>query len=175
MQDFLDWLQNEDEVSLSARAERLRFLIDEFGDPGHLLFHGGDISLAAFEEMRWCYVNGHFVGCVVLAQVFLEHIWSSFLYVVDEACKCNSFLALLNEIRERKWITAEEYNDLNKLRQNRNPYVHRKGFDHPKHPLRRAMDSNSNFFETTEQDAQHAVRSVFRTLRKYPFRLEADK
>ena len=71
--ELLEYLKNEDESTRFFRLDRLKFLINSYGQSRHLLFLGGPISAYAFEEARLSFLNGLFIGCVLLSQIVIEH------------------------------------------------------------------------------------------------------
>ncbi len=50
------FLEEQDKLSMPYRVERLRYLIEQFGDEKHLLM--GGMSWYYFEEARLSYLNG---------------------------------------------------------------------------------------------------------------------
>ena len=97
--DLVAWLVTDEEKSRPFRAERLSFLLEHFGtEERGMLFHGGVVSVAAFEEMRLCYLNGLFVSCVVVAQIVIEHTLAHMLSMANrDDLERASFQKLLEE------------------------------------------------------------------------------
>jgi hypothetical protein len=75
------WLSNENKKRHASRLERLKWLDNEFGNPRDLLFHGDPLSIHLYEEAKWCYVDGHFLSCILLCQATFEHMFGGELSV----------------------------------------------------------------------------------------------
>lgn len=56
-EELLEWLKKENEATRPFRVDRLRFLVEEFGEPRHLFLPGGKIPLYAFKEARLCFLD----------------------------------------------------------------------------------------------------------------------
>jgi len=96
--EYLQWLMAEDEASREARLERLRWLVETFGEPRHLLFRGGPISYRAFEEARLCFLNGQFIATTLLSQVVLEHMLAGLFHSAGrDDLKGSGFKRLMKE------------------------------------------------------------------------------
>jgi hypothetical protein len=169
--DLVAWLADDEEKTRSFRAERLAFLFDHFGtEERGMLFHGGTVSAAAFEEMRLCYLYGLFVSCVVVAQIVIEHTLSRMLSMANrEDLARASFQKLLEEATKERLISPEEFDALDQLRQLRNPYTHSKPIMHESCFVRRSAETGSHPLDLFKEDAEKAVRAVFTLLSRQPF------
>jgi hypothetical protein len=71
LSELIAWLAEDDEASRPFRARRLKTLLEEFGEPRHLMLPGGLVSSMTFEEARRAYLHGLDVATVLLAQTTL--------------------------------------------------------------------------------------------------------
>jgi HEPN domain-containing protein len=174
-EQLLEWLRIEDEASKPLRLARLRFLVEEFGEPRDLLFHGGPTSWYAYEEARLSFLNGQFIGCVLLSQVAVEHILSGLFWMAqrEDVCK-KGFKNLIDEALKERFISIEEYQSLDLLRMKRNPYTHFKGPEDNASQLRRMLNEDKDYDSITEEDAKNAIKTVFRLLDREPFAFRED-
>lgn len=164
------WLRAD--ATRPERVERLRLVIDEYGPEVDRLFHGGPISHWAFEEARRAYVYGLDLAAVLMAQVCVEHLLLGLFKTggrddLDRA----TFERLLEEARDDRLLTGEEYDLFERLRQTRNPIAH------PRSPVDessvwvRALRSDQDYLDVLEQDARDAVTAILRLCRRPPFAL----
>jgi len=169
------WIEEEDVASRPLRLSRLALIANEYGPPRHLLIPGGFVPAQAFEEARWCYVNGQFIGCVLLCQVVLEHILAGQFYLMGKDRIAESgFRDLCAEAEKERFISAEERMLFDSLRMKRNPYVHPRGMDRADRIERRMMVEDSDMDEILIKDARLAIGTVFRLLKRYPFAFYED-
>ena len=174
-EECTQWLKQEDVASRPIRISRLAFVTNEYGPPRHLLIPGGFVPAHAFEEARWCYVNGQFIGCVLLCQVVLEHILAGQFYLMGKDRIAESgFKNLCTEAETERFISAEERKIFDSLRVKRNPYVHPRGMDRADRIERRIMLEESDIYEILDEDARLAIGAVFRLLKRYPFAFYED-
>lgn len=165
-----EWLRKEDEVSRSFRVERLRWLIHRFGEPKDFFLPGGLISFPAFEEARLCYLNGQYIGCVILSQVIVEHILGGmFAMAGRDDLQRAPFHSLLCEALSVGIITADEYEDFDALRTIRNPYSHPRSPSDDHAIGRRMLEENVHVYDLFKEDARTALATVFGLLGRYPF------
>jgi hypothetical protein len=163
------WLEQEDGASRPVRLSRLALIVNEYGPPRHLLIPGGFVPAQAFEEARWCYVNGQFIGCVLLCQVVLEHILAGQFSLMgkDKTAK-SGFGNLCAEAEKERFISAEERDLFDSLRVKRNPYVHPRGMDRADRIERRMMVEDS---ELDEILTKRLSRSYIKFPQNTPFTL----
>jgi HEPN domain-containing protein len=165
-----EFLTEEDVVSRPFRVERMKFLLNEWGEPRHLLLPGGLIAAPAFEEARLCFLNGEFIACVLLSQVVLEHVLAGALKMAGrDDLERAGFEKLLREALSEGIISGEEFEAFDSLRERRNPYVHSR---HPTDAgglVRRMTAEDRELEELFETDARLAVQTMFRLLKRGPY------
>lgn len=169
--NLVAWLADDEEKSRPFRAERLAFLLEQFGtEERGMLFQGGIVAAAAFEEMRLCYLHGLFVSCVVVAQIVIEHNLSHLLeWVGREDLKRASFQRLLEEAKQERLISSDEFDTLDELRRLRNPYTHSKPLMHEGCFTRRSAETGNPPWDLFKEDAEKAIIAVSTLLSRQPF------
>ena len=168
--EYLEWLVAEDEASREARLERLRWLVETFGEPRHLLFRGGPISYRAFEEARLCFLNGQFIATTLLSQVVLEHMLAALFHSAErDDLKGSGFKRLVDEAVKERIITSEEHAAFDRIRQRRNPVVHYRDPMNQESIIYRAIREDTTIRQVLEDDAKTALSTIFNLLNRYPF------
>ncbi len=141
------WLEMDEARSRPHRAERLRLLIDEYGEEGTVqLFPGGPVSALAFQEARLAYLQGLFLGCIVLCQACVEHMLAGIFRMSgrDDLNRAG-FHKLLQEAWEEQFISKEEFELFGRLRMLRNPYAHPRAPGDKGGILRRSVRTDTPF------------------------------
>jgi hypothetical protein len=167
-----EWLYAEDQAKFSARLERLQFLGEQHGGPRDQLITGGLIGYLAFDEACWCFINGHFIACVVLTQMVLEHLLAGLFRIAgrDDIAGAG-FGRLLWEAQAERFISTSEFEKFNLLRERRNPYSHSRKPLAPNSIERRMLQANAPYEEIMENDAREALQMLFGILQRKPFAL----
>jgi len=177
--DLASWVSSEYAKSMDERVDRLRLLINLFGPNGGIqCFFGGDLTKDVFEEIRWCFINGQFIACVLLCQCFIENSLRNLLStgglnydVTDGWLERVGFRDLINKSLEEELITEKEADDFHWLRKARVQYVHPKLPFSRKWIVRRMVEEEATAKELAAQDAVRSVRIVLQLIQRAPFRL----
>lgn len=173
--EYLEWLVGEDEASREARLERLRWLVETFGEPRHLLFRGGPISYRAFEEARLCFLHGQFIATTLLSQVVLEHMLAGLFHSAGrDDLKGSGFKRLMKEAVKERIISAEEHDAFERIRQRRNPVVHYRDPMNQENIMYRAMREDTTIRQVLEDDARTALYTIFNLLNRHPFAFRTE-
>lgn len=168
MAEYISFLEHDDEVSRPARAQRLAFIVEEFGGPRGVLFPGGLLAITAFEEARHCYVRGLYMGTVLLTQTSLEHMLAGILHMTGQDGKWG-FAEILTLGREEGLLSRDEFDLFNRLRRSRNPYVHSALPGATNSLAARAVDRGVDYEHVLEEDATLAITALLRLIRHAPF------
>jgi hypothetical protein len=177
--DLRDWLANEYESTLEGRVDRLLYIVEEYGpEDGIQLLHGGPLVKEFFEDLRWCYVNAQFVGCIILCQCFFEENLRNLLAgpgpnygIKDKWLEKAGFYNLIEKAYDIGIIGDEEAVSFHRLRKARNQYVHAKPVFSNKYFAKRVIGENKSPFEVIEDDARWAIKLVLVALRGHLFRV----
>lgn len=167
---FVNWLETEDRATRVERAQRLRTLHREYGGGGGLFLPGGEVSVRLFEEARSSYLNGQYIGCLVLTTAFISTTLAG-LYRMepsDEDAE-SDFGRLLRAARRDAYISVSEYMLFNKVRKLRNFYVHPPSLMARRNVMTRVVREKAYLETLSARDARTALRAMFRLLRRQPF------
>lgn len=168
LEDLKELIKEFDRDSLVERAERYDFLLSLESRHENVMFHG-KIPLLAFEAAGNSYINAKFIGSVVLAQIVIEQSLSQMFNASGVNSRNWNFPQLLKEAQKENWITEEEHDSFDVLKDIRNPYVHYKN-PLSKHTLmKRMIDSGEDENEVLEKDAKHALEAMYKIINKFTF------
>lgn len=173
---FEDHLVEQDELSRPYRAQRLRFLVEEYGPPKILAL--SEMAKHCFREARTCYLNGELIACVLVTQAALEDLLRHLFRMAgdDAVADHSTFHGLIQRSLSERFIWPEEAKCMDRLRKRRNPYVHTKGLMHADGFARRiqASDFTKDEWDIMREDAEAAIRCLFALLRRRPFGFHDD-
>lgn len=154
------------------RLEGYKFVWQEFGPPADMLLVGGISGALALQEMRLCFIDGHFLACVLLAQTFVENsLGGSYILSGDETVAEKGFAKLIDKALDDKHIDSPLAEKLHELRLMRNPYVHPKAGSGKGTLMRRILGKSrsgkeyESLTDFAKEDAQRAIRIVVDFLR----------
>jgi hypothetical protein len=121
-----DWLQQEHESDCEGRTERLVWLMDiSRTERDYLAFGGGWVTKSFYEEARYCYIYGQFTATIVIGLSCIEHLLASILFATGKDRAAKAGLKVLVEMAvETSIISSETGDNVNEIREKRNPLVH---------------------------------------------------
>lgn len=165
-------LEEDEARSRPYRADRLRYLLDQYGHDSVRIFPGGSLSLMAFEESRQAYLNGLFMACTIMCQVCLEHMLAGlFREAGRDDLDRATFKTLLREALDQGLLSADEFALFDRLRSLRNPYAHSRAPLGKGSMERRAVDVNIAIKDLVVHDAELAISSLLGLCQRAPFAL----
>ena len=169
------WLEREHRATMDNKAERLSFIENKYGVvEDYRLFHGGEISRAVFEELRWSFVNGQYIACVLLSQCFVEDsirgLIAQAALVDNKRVEISGFFDLINIALEEGLISQSEAEKFHWLRKTRVQYVHPKPAFSKNSFAHRFINEEKYPKQIYEEDATNAVSIVLRLIQRPPFR-----
>ena len=119
------WLIEEDSKQFGERLERLQWMVDKIPAADGWWFHGGLHARMLFEEMRYCFVYAQYLATVLVGLSFVETTLGALFFAAGRNdLQRASLERLIEESFKQGWITPEEFNELNTLREIRNAYTH---------------------------------------------------
>jgi hypothetical protein len=131
-------LADADTATRDERADRLAILLSEFGPPADMLLVGGMGAMFAISELQNSFLNGNYMGTVLLCQVFVEHsLAGSYALGGDDKLMLEGFKALIDRSLADGHVSAALAARLHELREMRNPYNHPRPFSRPNNLLER--------------------------------------
>jgi hypothetical protein len=161
---------------LAGKVLRFRHLTDlcgALGTQGTMLF-GGSVTFSAWTEARSSFVHGNYLATVLLCQSLIENLLAAFLHgglMMDDLPPRVTFMETLNRCRERKLITEQDADDLERLMSLRNPLTHFRTLGDAQNLDCRAMTDGLPSEALIQRDAWFAIDLAVRMLAKPGFRL----
>lgn len=139
------------------------------------LVPGGTLGLQAFKESRLCYLNGCYVACVCVSQMALEQILAG-IFAMEPGHKCDraGFGELLLAAVEKDYISRDEFEAFDSVREKRNMYAHFSRPLEPGTPNRRAVEADIHPKVVYKADAEMALTALCRLLARPPFAVLDD-
>ena len=161
-------IEDEDRRCREARGARLEWLESNYPSNryGFMLF-GGWVSQQLLEEARYCFTYGQYLASAVLGVAFVERILAAKFYASgrDDLERAGG-QSLLQEARQYGWITDVDFDQLDRVRQIRNPLVHfRRPFSSGTVD-RRAIQQEREPEQIIEEDARGILVAAFGILAK---------
>lgn len=155
--------------SRAERLERYKFIYQELGPLIHpnLPLEGDFLMFPAYLEIRHCFIEGCYISCILLVQLYIEQaLGHSYILDGGEKLAEQGFAKLIDKALEDKLIDSTLTDQLHKLRQMRNPYVHPKAGDGDRTIIKRFLSKRRNSFEDlTREDAEIAIKIMVDYLR----------
>lgn len=157
-----------EEATRNDRVARLKFLAAEFGPPTDMLLTGGFGSLLANHEMRWTFVEGHFLATVLVAQVFVEQLLGGRLILAGEDEAAEGGLSRIARRSCELGLLGTYVTDrVLELHRMRIAYGHAHVGLKSRSLMKRFLDQNgTDIWEFSEADARTALQIVVDLLRE---------
>ncbi|MBN2503304.1 MAG: hypothetical protein JXB38_21180 [Anaerolineales bacterium] len=165
-------LRNSHREAIGERLERYKYIWQEFGPPMGMILIGGISASLALEELRLCYIDGYYLACVLLAQIFIENSLGG-LYIMagDERTAEKGFAQLIDKALMDNLIDPLLANHFHELRRMRNTYVHPNAGLDKRTVMGRMLEKyeDGKTFESpkdfAEEDARQAIEILVDFLR----------
>ena len=68
-----NWLSGSNQLFSKKGANRLEWLMSQTPRSTHWVFPGGAVTINLFEAASYCFVNGQFLGAMVMGLSYIEH------------------------------------------------------------------------------------------------------
>jgi hypothetical protein len=68
-----NWLSDTNQLFSKKGANRLDWLVSQTPRSSHWVFPGGAVTINLFEAASYCFVNGQFLGAMVMGLSYIEH------------------------------------------------------------------------------------------------------
>jgi len=149
-----------DKMTFEERLRRLTYIAQIY--PKELLLVGDMEFVFTFNETKDCYINGHYISTIILAQSFIEKIFYDFFVRTNLKKQAESGLAvMIKYAKQNNLINSLILNKVEDLRLKRNPFTHPKDWSYP-HDLSKRMQRNKTQpHEQLEKDATEAIQVMF--------------
>lgn len=131
MSTAAEWLSDEDSKCFEDRLSRLQWLIDNSPAGEYWTFPGGLLAKSLFEEARYCFVYAQYLATILVGLAYIERTLAALFYGAGRNdLERASLSALLEEAYAEGLIGSGEFQELERIRKNRNSYAH---FRRPSH------------------------------------------
>jgi hypothetical protein len=147
------------------RARRLQFVLEELGPSADMLLMGGASAMYAWQELKWTYVEGHFLATVLTAQVFIETQLGGRFILSQEDDAVERGLGELIRRAEKNGLIPHIAERLRELHKMRIAYGHIHIGLHPRSHMKRILDRQMDPNLLLEDDAKTAIQIVADYLR----------
>ena len=162
-----EWLDREDQSQRDARLARLRWMEAKMPTVEWMVFGCGPISKHLFEEARYCYAYGQFLGSIMLGLAFIEMSLAGAFYSCGRNDLKKAGIAILaKEALGCGWLSKEDFETLERVRELRNPVTHFRPPADPERIETRAYELQSDSYSIIEKDAKNTMEAVFRLFTK---------
>jgi hypothetical protein len=161
------WLDNDNEVEREARLERLRWLGSLMPKVDWMLYGTGPISKYLFDEARYCFAYGQYLGSIILGLAFLEMSLAGAFYAAGRNdLERAGIAALSKEALKYGWLSQADYDAIEQVREYRTPITHFRPPGHGERVEARAFKQGILTHEVIERDARKVMQTVFHLLLK---------
>lgn len=154
------YLTDHDIYTFDGRLVRLTFVNQMYSKS---LILAGDMEFVfTFNEIKQCYINGHFIATIILTQSFIEKVFIDF-FIRKNLIKETKYglEKMIKYARRKSLINSLILKMVDDLRLKRNPFVHSKDSDYPHSLSRRIIKNKTHPFEQLDKDAKEAMQILF--------------
>ena len=155
-------LRQRDKATVEARISRRRYLEAIYTEDYDFLTSPDTHYL--FRELQGAFVDGHFVACIMLSQVFIERLLQDRLVPRGLNGHTPTLPHLLDEIRARKLMHPFIIDKIAQLCASRNPLAHIQDFDYPYGINERSYKLGLHTNAVLEAEAKETLTLVFKVL-----------
>jgi len=149
-------LKQLDARTIKNRAERLKYLESIY--PRWVSMFGEMEPIFIFEEARLTFLNGAFISTILLCQAFIEHWLTQYLSSKSDPGEMPKTMeGMLERCRKDGLIHEYLVDRIDLLRRIRNPFTHKKRYEHPYLLSRRMFEKKLPPEDVLEQDAKDAL------------------
>ena len=167
MSTGVKWLDDEDSRCLEDRLSRLEWLIDNSPSGEYWIFPGGLLAKNLFEEARYCFVYAQFLATILLGLAYIERTLAVLFYEAGRSDLERAGLsALLREAHVKGLIGRREFQDLERIRKDRNTYAHFRRPGHEDSLETRAILEAETPYNVIEQDATAVIAAALHMVAK---------
>jgi len=161
-------LAKHDRDTFADRLHRFKWLLKVF--PKGYGFAMSMESASIFDEAKMAFINSEYISTILLANAFLEHWLGGILSARGFRKEANSGLKSIIEcLRNNNLLHDYLLEKIDRLRQIRNPFVHKKPLGHRKNLDQRVFLEQRLPFELLEKDAKEALSLMYQVaVTKFP-------
>ena len=162
-----NWLNNEDTRCFEERLSRLEWLSKNSPGGKYWIFPGGILAKGLFEEARFCFVYGQFLATILLGLAYIERTLAALLYGSGRSdLERASLSALLKVAYSEGVIESNEFQDMERIREERNSYAHFRKPLHKDSVDVRALREDETPYKIIEQDSTAVMATAVKLVAK---------
>ena len=150
------YVKDRDEIYFADKAKRLKYLHKI--NPGGLIMSGPIEFVLTYREVQLCFIDGHFLATIVLAQAFVEKLLHEHYNKLGfDTIATKGLNAILQHARKYKTISSFVVKNVDEIRLMRNPITHTKDANYQYGLDKRSYNSKTSPFIQLEKDAKKAL------------------
>lgn len=156
-EDKVQWyIKNRDEFNSAEKVDRLRYL-HKINPEGFSMWGQTELVLT-MREVQFCFIDGHFLATIVLAQAFVEKVLHAHYFEIGfgEVAK-KGLNAIIKHAQKNKVLNSYVLAQADKIRLIRNPITHIKDFEYEHNLDRRSFKSRVSPMYQLSNDAKEAI------------------
>lgn len=162
-----EWLYDEDARCFEDRLSRLEWLDDNTPAGEYWTFPSGLLAKSLFEESRYCFVYAQYLATSLLGLAYMERTLAALFYAAGRNdLKRASVSVLLKEAHAEGLLDRSEFQDLERVRENRNKYAHFRKPGHRDDLSVRAIKEGEAPYDNIARDANSVSAAVLRIVDK---------
>ena len=150
-------LTDYDKSTYNERLRRLTYINKIY--PKGLLLCGDMEFVFTFGEAKECFISGHFIATIILAQAFIEKtFYDIFIRKNLEKEAKHGLYKMIKYARKNNLINPTILDKVDTLRLKRNPFTHPKDWSYPHNLSHRAFNNKTQPSDQLEKDATEAIQ-----------------
>ena len=158
-------LAKADRDSLPERVERLRYLRRVV--PNRLGMAGSMEHIFTFNEAQAAFLNGQYIGTLLLAQAFVERLLQSEMNHRGYPGATRGLKYIVKYCTDNQLLPLSALRKIDHLRKIRNPFAHLKPYDYPYNLSQRIFERLKEFRDPEQMlfdDAKEAISVMIMVL-----------
>ena len=161
--NMLKELKKSDEYTFSSRLQRLKEIksLPLWSGSYDLLLFGGLSCSFALYEIPNAYINGNFLSCIFLTQIFFENTLAAYFCMRgDDELAGAGFAKLVERCKSEDYIDGGFAAKLDVLRKVRNSYTHFHAMSDKRGLINRIYENSASPDDLLMRDAKFAVELI---------------
>jgi hypothetical protein len=162
-----NWLSATNKVFSEKGSNRLEWLVSQTPRSSHWVFPGGTVTINLFEAASYCFVNGQFLGAMVMGLSYIEHTLASLFAAAGRKELENSEVEVLaREAMSLALLKQKDFDIIKDATKKRNAkFASRRfvGMQNAENPMVEEDERDSAIYE---EDGRKVMSVVIRLLDK---------
>jgi hypothetical protein len=142
------WLSDTNQVFSKKGANRLEWLVNQTPRSTHWVFPGGSVTINLFEAASYCFVNGQFLGAMVMGLSYIEHTLAGLFFAAGRKELENAGVEVLaREALSLSLLKQKDFDIIKEAAQKRDAKL----------SMRRSVNQESNQNPMIDEDEQDSA------------------